>query len=125
MPSPDIFVSLLDSPLPSNGLTKPFAVLLDTRDREWADAGFLVQKVAELLEMGCRYYVCFGPGSELVHDQVDDVVLDKLLDESVVTTFHDDETMTDVANFFKVVAMQGMNKGVLLVDKDKEWLAEL
>ncbi|GGY20363.1 hypothetical protein GCM10011289_24940 [Paludibacterium paludis] len=112
-------------PCSTAGLKKPFAVLLDTRDPLWADSTFLNQKVAELLDMGCRYYVCFGPQSEFVHDQIDDVILNRACEESVLTTFHDDEAITDVVNFFRVVAMSGMVGGLLLADDQKSWLGKL
>lgn len=125
MSRPEIVVSSPDLPLPISALKRPFAVLLDARDPEWADSLFLSRKAAELLDAGCRYYVCFGPDSELVHDQIDDVIVNHVCEVNVLTTFHDDETVEDVANFFMVVAMNGMAQGLVLVHDSVDWLAKL
>lgn len=111
-------------PWSTANLKKPFAVLLDTRDPQWSDGAFLNKKVSDLFDMGCRYFVCFGPQSEIVHDQIDDAILDRECEENVLTTFHDDESIADVVNFFMVVAMSGMVCGVLLADDQKDWLSK-
>ena len=120
MSYPELVMSSPDQPLPISALREPFAVLLDVRDAEWADSFWVNCKAAELLDAGCRYFVCFGPKSESVHDLIDDVVLNHGGD-SVPTTFHDDETVEDVANFFKIVVMSGMAHGLLLVRDFVDW----
>lgn len=124
MPDTPISMCRPRDSLPKAELKKPFATLLDSRDPEWSDAVFLSSKSAELFDMGCRYYVCFGPRAEFVHDSIDDEILKKISEEDCTTTFHDDEAAEDVATFFQVVAMRGMTHGLLLVN-DSDWLAKL
>ena len=90
---------------------------------EWADSFWVNQKAVELLEAGCRYFVCFGPGSEAVHDRIDDVIVNCGYDVGVLTTFHDDESIDDVVNFFDTVATRGMAQGVVLANNVDSWSA--
>ncbi len=59
-----------------------------------------------LLDKGCSYFVCVGTYAEQLHDFVDDLVLEQegLLKNKpyshVMTTYHDDESLDDVINFF-------------------------
>lgn len=118
-----ILVSSPDLPLPLSDLRRPFAVLLDTRDAEWIDSNFLTRKAIDLLNAGCRYYVCFGPNAELAHDQIDDSICELNNESNVTTTYHVDEESQDVVNFFKNIAMKEMATGLLLVNNTKEWLS--
>jgi hypothetical protein len=122
---PKIVLSSLDAPLSVSVIKGPFAVLLNADDPEWVDGSFLRRKTIELLNAGCRYCVCFGRNSEAVHDQIDDVIVNRNSEMNVLTTFHDDETAEDVVNFFTVVAMNGMAQGLLLVRDGNPWLTLL
>jgi hypothetical protein len=67
--------------------------------------GVSADVIRKLLRNGCDYFVCFGPASESMHDEIDDVVLEHDEGEgTVMTTWHDDETAVDVAEFFVAVA---------------------
>jgi hypothetical protein len=72
--------------------------------------------IQSLLDRGCEYFVCFGTGSEALHDRIDDLVAERAAmvpDLKVVTTWHEDETLTEVAEFFVHVA--AAKEGSLLV----------
>ena len=71
--------------------------------------------VRQLVAAGCEAIACYGPESEALHDTVDSVVEAELDPEirSVVTTWHDDETPAEVAEYFVMVA--GRDPGTLLV----------
>jgi hypothetical protein len=122
MSQPQIIFSNPCLPIPTLTLKKPFAVLLDTRDPEWADSSFLDRRIVELVGSGCRYFVCFGPDSECVHDQIDEVLV-KHAYIGVPTTFHVDEAAEDVANFFVTVGMSGMAQGLVHVHSQADWRA--
>jgi hypothetical protein len=103
-------------------LKKPFAALLDASDREWSDTAQVERLAKALLDAGCRYFVCFGPGSEVIHDRIDDVIVQHELN-GVTTTFHEDEEQTEVAEFFTTIATVGMNDGLFLVRDVVKWKA--
>ncbi|MFT7223010.1 MAG: hypothetical protein ACI82Z_000542, partial [Cellvibrionaceae bacterium] len=49
-----------------------------------------------------RYFICAGKDSEFLHNYVDNIYLESSIDESddFLTTWHDDETNKDIADFF-------------------------
>jgi hypothetical protein len=98
----------------------PFAVLLDADDLDWADAHAIRRLGRTLLSAGCRYFVCFGRRSELVHDVLDDVVIE---DEyhGVTTTFHDEETKEDVSEFLINCATVDMKGALVFVRNFEDW----
>lgn len=59
--------------------------------------------LGELLDGGCVYLCAWGPGCEHVHDAMDDIILERQLEggpeETIMTTWHDDEPL-DEALFF-------------------------
>lgn len=109
----------------SDQLNQPFAALLDTRDSEWTDRDFLNNKIVELIDRGCRYFVCFGPNSEVIHDRIDDIIISYSQNIEAVTTFHEDEQIEDVAAFFKFVVTNEMQQGILITKSEQEWLSLL
>lgn len=98
----------------------PFGVLVDVRDPEWESDAWRVRAVAALLSAGCRWFVCFGPGSEGVHDRIDDLIVDGDF-EGVTTTWHDDESEGDVAEFFTVSVGSVVPARLLLVRDVERW----
>lgn len=118
MSPPHIRFAAPGAPLPV--LKKPFAVLLDATDVEWSDTRQTERLVKELLDAGCSYFVCFGAGSEVIHDRIDDIIVQHEL-EGVTTTFHEDEARNDVAEFFATIATIGMNDGLILVRDVTSW----
>lgn len=68
--------------------------------------------VQALLDGGCHFFVCHGLVSEELHDRVDDLIIDQGPLE-VVTTWHDDESDSEVVEFFLHVA--GRERRSLLV----------
>jgi hypothetical protein len=93
---------------------RPVAALL-LSDAAPDDPGWLEPMVRSLLDNGCEYFVCFGRTSEALHDQIDELVVAHAAtgDRTVVTTWHDAETPTDVAAFFFDIAAP--RQGSLLV----------
>lgn len=83
------------------GRIGPLAVLVTGQ-------GLSNRLIQKLLHNGCEYFVCFGPESEAAHDRIDEVVEGREQDERpIITTWHADETATDVAEFFVEVAGRG------------------
>lgn len=113
------FVEIGSLVLPER-ILEPFAVLLDADDMEWRDPLWIQKSVLNLLNKGCRYFVCFGRKSESVHDSIDDVIIDHDV-SNVLTTFHSDESRSETADFFKNVVMDEMAQGVILVRNQMEW----
>lgn len=122
MSRPKVQVSVIGDPLPE--VEKPFAVLVDASDEDWTDGYHAEQLIKELLNAGCRYFVCFGPGAEAVHDRIDDVIVEHEYD-GITTTFHEDESQDDVAEFFNRVAVTGMKGALVLVRDLERWKALL
>ncbi len=84
----------------------PSAVLL-TLWEQWGFSDFqkVEPVVKRLVSLGCRCFVCAGNYSESLHDFIDDVILDMTLDDgeantAFLTTWHDDDTDDEVADFF-------------------------
>ena len=44
----------------------------------------------KLLRAGCDYFVCFGPDSEQLHDQIDAIVEEGADDPVCMTTWHEE-----------------------------------
>jgi len=74
-----------------------------------------------LLGAGCRYFVCFGRLAEVVHDRIDDVIVEEEYG-GVTTTYHDDESEQDVAEFFNVIRSE-MKGGLVLIRDELKWNA--
>ncbi len=94
---------------------RPIAALLTSHDPV-DDPLALENVVLSLLDAGCEYFVCFGDASEVLHDRIDELIVDRASpDRSAdgMTTWHDDEPAADVAEFFLNVA--GAKEGSLLV----------
>ncbi|MGZ8316268.1 MAG: DUF7684 family protein [Telluria sp.] len=56
--------------------------------------------VEQLLERGCTYFVCAGTYSEELHDRLDDIISSTKQKSEICTTFHNDDSLDDVVNFF-------------------------
>lgn len=100
--------------VPEPARERPLVALLTSRMGE--DLSEVEPVIRVLLDNGCEYFVCFGPGSEALHDRIDELSLERLDDAHTLdatTTWHDDETPDDVAEFFFNVA--GSKKSALLV----------
>lgn len=54
-----------------------------------------------LIKGGAVNFVCFGKNSEIIHDFIDDELLDKNIDG--ITTWHVDETEKDVISFINIL----------------------
>ena len=106
-------------------MDRPFAVLLDAGDDEWVDGERAREVALSLLDAGGRYFVCYGKRSEEVHDLLDDCIVEKTLlgekadYEGVITTYHTDESVEDVAEFFLSCALPEM-RGALVIAKDEQ-----
>ena len=120
MPEPRIQLARVGETLPK--VMAPFAVLIDTSDEEWTESSSVKRLTMNLLRAGCRYFVCSGPRSELVHDLIDDVIVEYNYDE-VTTTFHEGESNRDVAEFFDRIAVDGMNDALVFVRDTSAWNA--
>lgn len=100
--------------------SRPFAVLLDADDGDWADDPTLVASIQALLQAGCRYFVCYGLDSEQLHDRIDELIIDGGFDDTI-TTWHNDESEQEVAEFFRHSATARMNGALVLVRDKKRW----
>ena len=109
----------------------PFGALLDADDDKWTNEASLRKASIMLLEAGCRWIVCFGERSEDVHDRIDDYIVEQSVSagrtnyEDVVTTFHTDESVDDVAEFFVTCVLQEMRGALILVQDEEKWAAAL
>ena len=104
--------------LPS--LEKPFAALMAADGFKSLDNEDLARWSKRMLEKGCRYFVCFGHESERLHDQIDEVVVNYNYSE-VTTTYHGDEPIEDVVNFFLTCAVGDMKDAIIFSDGFSDW----
>jgi len=77
-------------------------VALIACDAEACSEAELVGLAHRLLEAGCVYFCCWGPGCERVHDVIDHVRSGNASlsgDASVMTTWHGNEELEEVAEF--------------------------
>lgn len=102
----------------------PLVVLL-TASGESRDPSEIDAVVRFLLTSGCTYFVCFGSASETLHDCIDEIIVDCMGDEStmIMTTWHDDESVSEVVDFF--VDLAASDSGALLLAVIEERDAEL
>jgi hypothetical protein len=63
-------------------------------------ANVIVSLLAPLIEAGCRYFVCWGPDCERVHDIADECDPFNGTNAVIMTTWHTDETLEDALWFF-------------------------
>ncbi len=92
------------------------------------DLGALARR---LVDSGCAYFCAWGPGCELMHDEVDDAA--PMLDDAdsvLMTTWHADDSIED-AVYFAVerttpagVYETGCNTTILAVQNRNGWLLE-
>lgn len=93
--------------------------LFGSRTREEAYSARTRAVVLALLAAKCSGFVCFGPQSEVLHDVVDEIIVEQQLiqggavDSEVTTTWHDDEAVEDVVHFF--ISVIGADDDSLLV----------
>lgn len=84
----------------------PDVVMLSAWDLDSSNYGDVKPLIEKLLDSGCKYFVCAGEYSELLHDFIDDVIWEKSinngLDDSIhiMTTWHDTDTEEETAEFF-------------------------
>lgn len=95
----------------------PCVVLLSCWKEFSADEDF--QLIISLLDAGCKYFVCFGPFSEELHDFIDDMIIDGEYDLGIITTYHDDELEEVIDFFVNTTAPCNKDKEVLLAIIDK------
>ena len=65
--------------------------------------GDRVAAASRILNAGCVYFCAWGPGCELMHDVVDECVLEQGLfldsEGTIMTTWHDSESLADAVEF--------------------------
>ena len=101
-------------------LQTPFAAVIDTDDGEWREDAFVCRLGKQLLEAGCRYLVCFGQQSEGVHDRFDDLLIDGDFPDTM-TTYHYEESESDVASFVRDVVMLDVKDVVVIAHRSIRW----
>ena len=86
---------------------RAYPCLLWDHGAEWASEA-RCDLARALIRSNCRYVVCAGAECEVWHDTVDEVFVSEYLDQPeivqderhVMTTWHEDEPVDDVAFFF-------------------------
>ncbi len=80
--------------------------------------------VKKLMNLGCEYFICVGNYSEDLHDLIDEIILDISFKNSnrhypnIVTTWHDNDTNEEVADFF--LHATNVNNGLLVAFLDTQ-----
>lgn len=89
-----------------SAVLKPF-VAMTAFDATGLDDATLVAFAGQLLADDCRYTCTWGPDCERVNDAFDRVIVDQELDrgdDTVMTTWHDDESLDEALWFATQVA---------------------
>ena len=90
----------------SSSAHKPCVVMLTAWKQNIVTRELWEPWINLLVKNGCAQFVCVGSHSESLHDLIDDIILDNdnLLEikpyDTVLTTYHDDETIEEVVNYF-------------------------
>ncbi|CAN7718315.1 hypothetical protein LJR232_005905 [Aquipseudomonas alcaligenes] len=99
----------------------PYVVLITAYSKPLDGGVMLCKLVNMLLEKGARSFVCTGPFSEALHDEIDKVIYKRCEDFhaeeelEVTTTYHDDEPVDDVVSYFVYgTSIPGTKSGGLL-----------
>jgi hypothetical protein len=103
-----------------------------------ADVGTLAEinaTLTRLLDSGCVYLCAWGPGCEILHDAMDDVVVDQELagapESTVMTTWHSRETLAEAVEFALLWAVpdaalaEGCDSVVLASVGNATWAGEI
>ena len=71
---------------------------------------------SQLIEKHCCHFVCVGENAEILHDLIDDVIMDvqekKASPTDIVTTWFESEPIEEAVEFF--VLFSGAEEGILL-----------
>lgn len=84
----------------------PYVVLLTAWSIDQTTAKILDSLVKFLLVRGARAFVCLGSYSEQLHDEIDEIIYeydeehDVEIATGILTTYHADESIEDVVNYF-------------------------
>lgn len=81
-------------------IPRPVTVMLPAwkpKDQAWS--GQLEAAVRILLDIGVESFACVGSEAEFVHDELD-LLVEEREQNTVVTTFHDDEPLEDACVYF-------------------------
>ncbi len=120
---------ILDKNLPLNQIALikglPSVVLLTAwKQLEQLNIQRIELLIVELINVGCKYFVCAGKHSETLHDFIDDIILDISLNVqiensiNIMTTWHDTDTNDEVADFF--LHSTNVSDSLLVAFLDKE-----
>jgi hypothetical protein len=107
-----------------------FACLLAWDATAVADAE-VIALARRLLQAGYVYVCCWGPGCSRVHDLFDLAGLDIRPDDLIMSTWHDDETLSEALWFFLFCAfpdeayVEQCRAGVGVVIGSREWADEV
>lgn len=84
----------------------PYVVMLTAWDSESVSEVLQGNLVRDLLVKGARNFVCLGSFAEQLHDEIDELIY-QFDDESgselatdILTTYHSDESIEDVVNYY-------------------------
>jgi hypothetical protein len=80
--------------------------------------------IAQLYRRGCRLFAFVGPRSEQSHDCFDEV-LQELVDDVPMTTYHVDEPSDDTAAMVVMYLRDKSSSQILLVDGSRDASAEV
>lgn len=87
---------------------RPDVVLFSSWKKNLSGYSELTSLIEKLLDLGCNCFICAGTHSESLHDFIDDVLLSKAVNSDAVTTWHNDDTDDEVAEFcFHAASLQG------------------
>jgi hypothetical protein len=106
----------------------PDVVLLSSWEQDESSLWKIQPLIIELINLGCKYFVCAGKYSEELHDFIDDIVLTlpscRKQEEvnRIITTWHDTDTNSEVADFF--LHSTNVSSGLLIAFIDNKELED-
>ena len=84
----------------------PFVVLLTAWSMDLIKSEGLSNLVRFLLAKGAKTFVCIGDYSEILHDEIDEIIYEYDAESNIsnaseiLTTYHEDESVDDAVNYF-------------------------
>lgn len=97
-----------------------YSVLLTALRADHMDEPAFDRLIVRLREMGASGFVCVGPYSEQMHDQIDDILDDYAAEtgdpqDDVFTTYHPDEDAGECMEFFLITLPMGAERSGLML----------
>lgn len=129
----NIFIVSISELFDINGLSKmhPTIVLFSARCNEQYKIEAFQAAIFNLMDLNCKYFLCYGNYAENLHDKIDDLIYmydyenDFNKSVNVLTTYHVDECFIEVFNFILYYMVDGIVDFNVVIVVDEKCLKDV